>query len=107
VACAFHRIGREAMTRTVQNDRFGNTRQPLGFEPLLRNLAIGDIAGPGPLRGKDPSFVHVSLARHQCYLDALGERHVAPGFPGLPTRRRCRTGWIELSGDTEQRETVY
>ena len=33
------------MTRTVQNDRLGNARQPLGFEPLLRNLAISDIAG--------------------------------------------------------------
>jgi len=44
------------MTRTVQHDRFGNARQPLGFEPLLRNLAIADIAGLGSLRGKDPRY---------------------------------------------------
>ena len=42
------------MTRTVQNDRFGDARQPLGFEPLFRNLAISDIARLGSLRGKDP-----------------------------------------------------
>ena len=53
VAGALHRIGGEAMTRTVQNDRLGNARQPLGFQPLLRNLAIGDVAGPGLLRGND------------------------------------------------------
>jgi hypothetical protein len=52
VAGALHRIGGEAMTRTVQNDRLGNA-QPLGFQPLLRNLAIGDVAGPGSLRGND------------------------------------------------------
>ncbi len=74
------------MTGTVQNDRFGNARQPLGFEPLLRNLAIGDVAAPGSLRGKDPSFVNALLAREECCLDALGERYVSPGFPGLPAR---------------------
>ncbi len=37
------------MTRAVQNDRFGNARQPLGFEPLLRNLTVGDVAGLGSL----------------------------------------------------------
>src|SRR2546429_7650065 len=88
VACAFHRTGREPMTRAVQNDRCGNARQPLGFEPLLRNLTVGDVAGLGSLRGKDPSFVHALLARHECYVDALGERDVTPGFSGLAT-------WVE------------
>src|SRR5437660_822958 len=40
----------------------------------------------GSLRGKDPSFVHAFLARHECYVDALGERDVTPGFSGLATR---------------------
>src|SRR2546427_3060735 len=74
------------MTRTVQNDSFGNARQPLGLEPLLRNLAISDVSGLGSLREEDPSFVHAFLARQQYYLDALSERDVTPGFAGLAAR---------------------
>src|SRR5260370_26292298 len=53
------------------------------YTTLFRSLAIGDVAAPGSLRGKDPSFVNALLAREECCLDALGERYVSPGFPGL------------------------
>ena len=48
------------MPGTVQNHGFRKPRQALGLQPLLGNLAVGDMARLRPLRRKHPAFIRSS-----------------------------------------------